>query len=229
MKKNLCIFYLLIPYFVYSTNSLNGIWVNSEFINKLEKTKSISKSEKNYNFYLSILIENNNIKALSANQMESNESIIEDNSTYLAGVNYKIEKINSEELYLISKSKKVKFIKVKKEFYDKDDYVSTFTGLDFLHSFLIRGNYLDNQTESTIEFGVNNNLLGFLDYKKYYASAHFNKDIVIFRKFLDGRAELCFIIHYEKNKILLEEVEPIEDFDVKELTKTGKRIVLIKK
>jgi len=210
---------------------LNGDWVNSEYIEQLKKESSINKADTDYNFFVSLYINDSNIDAIKKGEMEGTLGKIENKKIKFFEKDYPFEIISKNEIFLLDGKKKIKFIKLDKEQYEdsSNEFGSSFTGKEYLDCYLIKGEYYNNlDKEWIISFGHNNKLSGYYEYTKYYPSAYFNNDVVLFRKNLDGKGDKLYIVTYLKDNILLEEVQDIDNWDEENLIKTGKKIILNK-
>jgi len=207
------------------TNKLNGLWVSNSYINDLNKYHSITETERNTKFFVSIFIRDTFIEALEYYQQSPWIGLITKNNIKLDKKHYSYLVSKNKELCINDTLNSYCFKKI-----DEVKGIGSGGGRDYLYSYMFLGNYkfIDSYSNSTydISFCENNELKGFMNYGNFYPSSYLGNDIILIRD-KKGHETLSYVFKYCETGFILEEVKNF-DWNDEPLVKTGRTFKLEK-
>jgi hypothetical protein len=209
---------------------LSGLWVNSDYIEKVRKTHSITKAETNFDFFISILFkENNTVEVLEIGEMEPSSGKLNSEKELILvyGETYTYAVISNNTIRITKDNKSSNFIK-----YSGQKGLTTFDGYHYLQSLLLLGDYKisgnDSLNNNIISFKANNEVKGYLDYNQYDPSSFLENDILLFSiKNKGDQPFKPFVLKASNSGFILEEVKDFDWF-IEKYEYTGKKMVIEK-
>lgn len=202
-----------------------GLWVNQDYINKLNRYSSISQANRETDFFIAILFTpDSNVEALRHDEIEPVIGRLNEGLINFSNATHAIKQITPDQIEITSDEKKVMFNRLIGK-----NYQNTFDGRDYLNSLVLVGTWtfvdaLLNKGD-TITLKPSNQLTGLAGINTYYPSSYLENDILLLGD--DHEIKRSFILQKADSGFMLTEVENFEWND-KALKTTGRIYKLLR-